>query len=945
MHLHIFHELYLFLILDIILNKFEFIHTIENYSVDYHNKLHNPTRMDRYNVFRQTSLLVCYPDLLQLHCPLHMFIRTIEIEIFYNFQSTSKLDFISSSCSLKINQIEKNRNYEINTKQLHECNYKLNIIKMIKSMCDGKRNCELPLFQLISNSTKCSDENSSVLVKYQCLPDLDSALFEAICTDTYMEVKCNTDRSLNALVVLNAKFEKEIKPFIKGSNYECPIVPTETPVGLSDNVCLSSIDITDYLSSSCDGHGSCSVNPNTIDLSMNKIQKCGKMHISLVYVCVPPELILTKHVIDNSNERQMEKHKTIQRQPKEIQTIRQGNKIHPADITPYETSQSSVIVTDVESNLKNSLINSKKSMNIQSNSRITKLLHKTHDSYIQSLNPTILQSSLIGFGGGLLLLLCILFIIILLYRKYNLRNNKFLLQSMPKSIECQSMCLPHSNDDWSTINSKVLHNTSTTLDDIKYPGCPGCSGCKLSINSCNIITDMHKYHNEHCQCCINSTIQGNINICNIHHENMNSNRSCYTNQSGIIGHHQHHQHNSSELYPIKMITPSLNQQSCMFNVCSIDEMNSSHAPHSTHTINSGNSKHTLTDYMSSIPTSSTNSIHYDYHTSPSLDIKLRTDITTNRIDENIYPISNTSYLNGSQSLNSNSSRGHGYDGINGINDYNEEITNKLNVYNGLLKKDKKTDYDNVNERRLYNNVISNNSNSNNIQYDIRVPNEIDQGIIKSLSNQFDYQQTINSQNINNTTINSSHKLNEPYEMYTKYIDNQSVYEIQSPDKIILEHSMKPIQLNSFQYDYITSTNDNIHPNTKRLLRKISWKQHIDNSNTNFPVINNNNNSIDNESAESFIVPLIDPPQNFRTSTSEFHVNNDDDAGDNDDDVDDDITLDKIMSTTPTHKPPDVILKSGNYHDDSELERPPPKMPPLRGILTNRSVITERNTAF
>ncbi|KAH8862529.1 hypothetical protein KSF78_0002362 [Schistosoma japonicum] len=480
---------------------------------------------------------------------------------------------------------------------------------MIKSMCDGKRTCELPLFQLISNSTKCSDENSSVLVKYQCLPDLDSALFEAICTDTYMEVKCNTDRSLNALVVLNAKFEKEIKPFIKGSNYECPIVPTETPVGLSDNVCLSSIDITDYLSSSCDGHGSCSVNPNTIDLSMNKIQKCGKMHISLVYVC-------------------------------EIQTIRQGNKIHPADITPYETSQSSVIVTDVESNLKNSLINSKKSMNIQSNSRITKLLHKTHDSYIQSLNPTILQSSLIGFGGGLLLLLCILFIIILLYRKYNLRNNKFLLQSMPKSIECQSMCLPHSNDDWSTINSKVLHNTSTTLDDIKYPGCPGCSGCKLSINSY--------------------------------------------------------------------------------------EMNSSHAPHSTHTINSGNSKHTLTDYMSSIPTSSTNSIHYDYHTSPSLDIKLRTDITTNRIDENIYPISNTSYLNGSQSLNSNSSRGHGYDGINGINDYNEEITNKLNVYNGLLKKDKKTDYDNVNERRLYNNVISNNSNSNNIQYDIRVPNEIDQ---------------------------------------------------------------------------------------------------------------------------------------------------------------------------------------------------------------------------
>ncbi|KAK4475975.1 hypothetical protein MN116_000665 [Schistosoma mekongi] len=678
-----------------------------------HIENYNPTRMDRYNVFRQTSLLVCYPDLLQLHCPIHMFIRTIEIDINHNYQSISKVEFISSSCSLKINQIEKNTNYDVNIKQLHECNYKLHIIKMIKSMCDGKKHCELHFSQLLMNSTKCSDENSSLLVKYQCLPDLDSALFEAICTDTYMEVKCNTDRSVNALVVLNAKFEKEIKPFIKGSNYECPIVPTETPVGLSDNVCSSSIDITDYLSSSCDGHGSCSVNPNTIDLSMKKIQKCGKMHLSLVYVCVPPELIITKHFIDNSNERQMGKQKTIQRQPKEIQTIRQGNKIHPADTTSYETSQSSLIGTNIESNLKNSLINSKKSMkNIQMNSKINNLQHKTHDSLIQSFNPTILQSSLIGFSGGLLLLIGILFIIILLYRKYNLKNNKFLLQSMPKTIECQSMCLPYTNDDWSTINSKVLHNTSTTLDDMKFL----CNGCKLPINSCNIITDMHKYCNEHCQYCINSIIQqGNINMCNIHHENMNNSRSCYTtghNQhQHQHQHHHHHLHNSSELYPIKMITPSLNQQSCMFNACSIDDMNASHLPHSPHTINSGNSKHTLTDYMSSIPTSSTNSIHYEYHTSPSLDLKLQTSIATNRIEENVYPVNNTSYLNASQSLNSNSSRGNGYDGINGMNDYTDEITNKLIAYNGLLKKDKKPDYDNVNERRLYNNVTSNSNNN------------------------------------------------------------------------------------------------------------------------------------------------------------------------------------------------------------------------------------------
>ena len=44
-----------------------------------------------------------------------------------------------------------------------------------------------------------------------------------------MEVKCNTERSINALVILNAKFEKEIKPFDRSSTYECPIVPTEIP--------------------------------------------------------------------------------------------------------------------------------------------------------------------------------------------------------------------------------------------------------------------------------------------------------------------------------------------------------------------------------------------------------------------------------------------------------------------------------------------------------------------------------------------------------------------------------------------------------------------------------------------------------------------------------------------------------------------------------------------
>ncbi|CAH8560820.1 unnamed protein product [Schistosoma turkestanicum] len=251
-----------------------------------------------------------------------MYIRTLDAEDFRSFQAIQEPEFISPSCSFKTSIAGKKGKYESKSKQATKCNNRLRIIESLKQMCDGKRTCELPISHLILNSTQCfEEETTSVLVKYQCLPDLGSALFEAICTDTYMEVNCNTERSLNALVVLSAKFEKEIKSFNATSLHECPIAPTETAIGLSNSICSSTIDITNYLSNTCDGRGSCSINPNTIDLSINEIQKCGKMHLSLVYVCVPTELIMTKKFIDTSNQRHNEKQKTIQRQPKGMEII------------------------------------------------------------------------------------------------------------------------------------------------------------------------------------------------------------------------------------------------------------------------------------------------------------------------------------------------------------------------------------------------------------------------------------------------------------------------------------------------------------------------------------------------------------------------------------------------------------------------------------------------
>ncbi|CAH8636100.1 unnamed protein product [Heterobilharzia americana] len=306
--------------------------------------------MDRNDVFRKPSLLVCSPDPIQLHCPSHMYIKPLETKVIYNIQTTGEPEFISPSCSFKRSQPEKKRKHELNMKLQAECNHKLNLVKMIKQICEGRSSCELQLSQLTPNSSQCSDENSALHVIYQCLPDPKSALFEAICTDTYMEVNCNTERSLNALVILSAKFEKEIKSSGNKLTRECPKLPIETPVGLPNTICSSRVDITDYISSSCDGRTSCSFS----------------------YVCVPPELIITEHFIDNADERHSEKQKTNQRQPKEIQSPRPGNKIsslNPSDVPIFSNEQLPYIRADIESRIKKPLTESRKPLDLQMNPR------------------------------------------------------------------------------------------------------------------------------------------------------------------------------------------------------------------------------------------------------------------------------------------------------------------------------------------------------------------------------------------------------------------------------------------------------------------------------------------------------------------------------------------------------------------------------------------------
>ncbi|CAH8636086.1 unnamed protein product [Heterobilharzia americana] len=348
-----------------------------------------------------------------------------------------------------------------------------------------------------------------------------------------------------------------------------------------------------------------------------------------------------------------------------------------------------------------------------------------------------------------------------------------------------------------TLHPVAMSDTSLS-NEIKFI----CPGCKLPTNPCSIMADMHKYRNEDCQCRVNPNMQGNISMCNMHHDSHLDREQCYITQSNVIGHRQ----TSLDLYAVKMTPSTPNHSSCVFGVCPMEiqnELNKAYMPLSTHTVNSTNSRNTVNDYMPTV-TSSINSIHYDYHTSPPIDPKFRSELT-HSIVPNIFANNsecNLNSVNAPPSVNS-SSTGRGCDGGSGMSDRSEEIAPKLNPYTGFAKIERKNDYDNVNDRRMY--------------------------------------------------------INE---------NNSTIQRCESACK---------------------------------------------------------------ESVESLSVPLIDPPQSFRTPTNKFQS------------TDDESTPSKL-SSTQTNKPPDVILKSVNYHED-DLEQPPPKMPPLRGILTNRSVVTEKNTAF
>ncbi|GAA53310.1 hypothetical protein CLF_109973, partial [Clonorchis sinensis] len=93
----------------------------------------------------------------------------------------------------------------------------------VRHNCEGRYSCTILGSQLQDNSTDCEKYNFPIRIDYQCLPDPDTTLFEAICADTYMDVKCD-GRSL-AVAVLAARLEQKIDQIAGSQRPGCQIVP------------------------------------------------------------------------------------------------------------------------------------------------------------------------------------------------------------------------------------------------------------------------------------------------------------------------------------------------------------------------------------------------------------------------------------------------------------------------------------------------------------------------------------------------------------------------------------------------------------------------------------------------------------------------------------------------------------------------------------------------
>ncbi|KER30673.1 hypothetical protein T265_02916 [Opisthorchis viverrini] len=273
----------------------------------FNGAAHNvTTNSPTWTSFVTSTAITCNADTVQITCPPRMHIQPVSVNAHPEIPPPLSIPgTVSPKCFWS--EGERGTYNQIYRRYSSKC-LRTDAHMHVRHFCEGRYSCNILGSQLQDNSTDCAKHNFPIRIDYQCLPDSDTTLFEAICADTYMEVKCD-GRSL-AVAVLAARLEQKIDQLAGSQRPGCQTVPGD---GLNIK-CQTSFDVAESLQLACNGQSSCSISPNTVGANGRQPGTCGKMHLSLTYVCVPPEwIVMNKQSVQLSEPKKRSK---TQRLPK-----------------------------------------------------------------------------------------------------------------------------------------------------------------------------------------------------------------------------------------------------------------------------------------------------------------------------------------------------------------------------------------------------------------------------------------------------------------------------------------------------------------------------------------------------------------------------------------------------------------------------------------------------
>ncbi|KAF7261405.1 hypothetical protein EG68_01432 [Paragonimus skrjabini miyazakii] len=863
--------------------------------------------------FVHASTIICRPESFQLQCPVHMHIQPVAVTIPQDVQLNSHLaNSVSPSCFWAQNNVGSYNQMKSFQNTSH-C-LKGSALSWILHHCEGRNVCHIAKMQLQENRTECTSTDFPIRIEYQCLPDPNTALFEAICVDTYIDTKCETQLTGNdALVVLTAQLEREIIGYSRANPR--PGCPPQQPE-VNDDGCPTSVDVTDALRELCNGESTCSVSPNMVQRNQKQSMSCGKLHLSMTYVCVPSEWVVVK--IRNNHRTEGNERNLNHRQPKATLNSATYAKDAPARdarqlvySSAEKSSESSAFQSKtLEAGSASETMNSKKSR-IQTPSE---------------LQTAILQPMFVGLGVGIAVILLGL-ILVALGCKHRQRSpgrkNRYLYgrSHVHNSSEtCPSQC---------TGNTSGSHTGTDQQRIIGKPTCPGC-----------LVHDEQRQ-----QCSPNKLVYSDK--CQYSETGSSPSAGCAFLPDGCLHHHHHNlpQHSyctsttlcstPTPMNPVKNFPMQLNTNALHLNATNVQYMFGTQpdavSPESTQIYNTDQQSMNSSGSGVGMHSSTNHVVYGPPFALPVTSVLAAIDVRGNRIETNMY--AGTSALNCTSTVESSS--GRGCDGGSGASEPGEAFqcgspysrSYHATQHNGGLAKT--ANYNLFNLGGTYGDDVcktmsgeASNMYSNVPDYAIHMHHSVvgtpeygqsTASVRSSLSN---VSPKVANQTILEYKSSRYHYPTKPGPPRSKQYDilaGYSTAHVQNVGDYYNQPTLSRQPSQRSRYAPIPDEEDQVSQLSRRL-------------ETNEAGAGDGSN--DDESTGSLTEPLLEPPTNFRSPVKLPQNQSQPQAGK----MNDRFHSDAIMNSRPAFdKPPDLIMtRSMKAAESSEmLELPPPPIAPLQ----------------